>query len=125
MDRTPCFNTLAADQNQRQIDAAAARGEAHALLQAELHTAFLRGMAGVTSAVPSYQLTQHGMLPREITSSVADEVVQALDTMECAEALMAVLKDSVCPLVAALRASLAAQYVADNADALAEARGVA
>lgn len=116
MDRTPCFNTLAADRHLRLVEASSLED-----IHAELTNDMQRALAGLQSHVPGFD--GFGSMPREQPKSPADEVISALDRMTCAEALMLVLKDSACPLVAKLRRDVVAGYVANNADSIAEARG--
>lgn len=118
MDRTPCFNTLAADRHLRLVERADAGMED---LHAELTNDMERALAGLQTHVPGFD--GFGSVPREVLKSPADQVVSAMDRMTCAEALMLVLKDSTCPLVAKLRREVVAGYVAENADYIAEARG--
>lgn len=118
MDRTPCFNTLAANKHLAGKDAADA---VMADLHAELTNDMERALAGLQTHVPGFD--GYGSVPREVLKSPADQVVSAMDRMTCAEALMLVLKDSACPLVAKLRREVIAGYVAENADYIAEARG--
>ena len=118
MDRTPCFNTLAADRRLRLVERADAGLED---IHAELTNDMQRALAGLQSQVPGFD--GYGSVPREQPKSAADEVVQAIDRAPCAEALMLVLKDSTCPLVAKLRLAVIDGYVANNADSIAEARG--
>lgn len=118
MDRTPCFNTLSAERHLRLVDKAEA---SLADLHAELTNDMQRALAGLQSHVPGFD--GYGSVPVERPKSTADEVISALDRMTCAEALMLVLKDSSCPLVAKLRLAVIDGYVANNADSIAEARG--
>jgi len=121
MDRTPCFNTLSAERHLRLVEKADA---SLADLHAELTNDMQRALAGLQNAVPSFAGGTSTALPREVLKSAADEVVEALDYMETAEALMLVLKDSACPLVAKLRRAVVDRYVESNADSIAEARGL-
>jgi len=118
MDRAPCFNTLAANKQSAKIERADAGLEE---LHAELTNDMQRALAGLQTHVPGFD--GFGSMPREVLKSPADQVVSAMDRMACAEALMLVLKDSTCPLVAKLRREVVAGYVAENADSIAEARG--
>lgn len=118
MDRTPCFNTLAANKQSAKIERADAGLEE---LHAELTNDMQRALSGLQTHVPGFD--GYGSVPREQPKSAADEVVQAIDRAPCAEALMLVLKDSTCPLVAKLRLAVIDGYVANNADSIAEARG--
>lgn len=120
MDRTPCFNTLAADRRNAKIAGADAE---LAEIHAELANDMERALAGLQTHVPGFDGCTRDGLPREVLKSPADQVVSAMDRMTCAEALMLVLKDSTCPLVAKLRREVIAGYVAENADSIAEARG--
>lgn len=124
MDRQPCHHTLATSQHQRQIDAAAARGDAHALLQQELQITFLAAMQGIVNKVPGYMVKQAGPYV-ETERPFVDELADALEHAEAFEQLLLILKDSPCPMVAELRRRLAAVYVRTTADGVAEARGVA
>jgi len=119
MDRAPCFNTLATNQHLARKDAA---DSALDDLHAELTNDMQKALAGLQGHVPSFNGL--GAMPREVLKSAADEVVEALDYMETAAALMLVLKDSACPLVANLRRAVVDRYVESNADSIAEARGL-
>ena len=119
MDRTPCFNTLAATRHLDRIDAANASLED---IQAELTRDMQRALAGLQAHVPGYAFG--GSTAREVLQSAADEVQATLDYMECAQALMLALKDSTCPLVAKLRTAVVERYVKDTAERLADVRGV-
>ena len=121
MDRTPCFNTLATNRHLARKDAA---DSALADLHAELTNDMQKALAGLQNAVPSFAGGTSTALPREVLKSAADEVVEALDYMEPAEALMLVLKHSACPLVAKLRRAVVDRYVESNVDSIAEARGL-
>lgn len=125
MDRTPCHHTLATRQNQRQIDAAAARGDAHALLQQELQVFFLGAMQGLTNKVPGYVIRQGSMAYAETERPFVDELADALEHAEAFEQLLMTLRDSACPMVAELRRRLAAVYVRTTVDGVEMARGVA
>lgn len=118
MDRTPCFNTLVTNQHLARKEAADSALED---LHAELANDMQKALAGLQKHVPGFD--GYGSVPREVLKSPADQVVSAIDRMTCAEALMLVLKDSACPLVAKLRREVVAGYVAENADYIAEARG--
>ena len=120
MDRTPCFNTLAAERHLRLVERADASLED---LHAELTNDMERALAGLQTHVPGFDGCTRDGLPREVLKSPADQVVLVMDRMTCAEALMLVLKDSTCPLVAKLRLAVIDGYVAENADTIAEARG--
>lgn len=122
MDRTPCHLTLVTNQHQRQIDAAAARGEAHAMLQLELQVAFLGAMQGLTNKVPGYVIRQGSMAYAETERPFVDELADALEHAEAFEQLLLILKDSACPMVAELRRRLAAVYVRTTVDGVAMAR---
>ena len=124
MDRAPCYNTLAANRHQFSIDADAARGERFADLQAELGNDMRKALSGLTSFVPGTQMQQSTLSRREVLRSAAEEVTEGLDHMGAMEALMLALKDSACPLVGKLRGALIDAYVLDNADNVAEARGL-
>lgn len=124
MDRAPCHMTLVTRQHQRQIDAAAARGDAHALLQQELQITFLAAMQGIVNKVPGYMIKQAGPYV-ETERPFVDELADALEHAEAFEQFLQVIKDSACPLVAELRCRLAAVYVRTTADGVAMARGTA
>lgn len=124
MDRTPCHLTLVTNQHQRQIDAAAARGEAHAMLQLELQVAFLGAMQGLSATVPGFMVKQAGPYV-ETQRPFVEEVLDALDHVVPLEQFMRILTDSSCPLVAELRRRLADVYVRTTADGVEMARGVA
>ena len=117
MDRTPCFNTAETRFHLGRIEAADSALED---LHAELTNDMERALSGLQTHVPGFD--GYGDLPREQPISAADAAVQAMDRMTCAEALMLVLKDSTCPLVAKLRREVVAGYVANNADSIDEAR---
>ena len=121
MDRTPCFNTLATNRHLAGKEAADSALED---LHAELTNDMQKALAGLQNAVPSFAGGTSTALPREVLKSAADEVVEALDYMETAAALMLVLKDSACPLVAKLRRAVVDRYVESNVDSIAEARGL-
>lgn len=125
MDRTPCHLTLVTAQNQRQIDAAAARGDAFALLQQELQITFLAAMQGITNKVPGYVMRQGSMAYAETERPYVDELADALEHAEAFEQFLLVMKDSACPMVAELRKRLAAVYVRTTVDGVFAARGVA
>jgi len=124
MDRAPCYNTLTQRQHQRTIDAAAARGDAHALLQQELQITFLAAMQGITNKVPGYMIKQAGPYV-ETERPFVDELADALEHAEAFEQLLLVMKDSECPMVAELRRRVAAVYVRTTVGGVEMARGVA
>ena len=94
-------------------------------LNEELEHAMTQGIAGFAAGVPSYRFGSGGthFAKVETTQSAADAVLDALQSLEPAHALMMALKDSACPLVAKLRAEVVKQYVADNAEGIDAARG--
>jgi hypothetical protein len=118
---TPCYNTTTAN---RHLDSKASADFEFAALHAELANDMQRAMAGLQNAVPGVCGGSRDGLPREVLHSPADEIVQAVDRSECIEALMLVLKDSDCPMVARLRGALVTGYVANAVDGIAEARGM-
>jgi len=124
MDRAPCYNTLAANQHQRTIDADAARGERFGELQAELAHDMTKALAGLQNAVPGYMGGSRTAAPREVLRGTADAVYDTLDTQAVLGELMLVLKDSACPLVAKFRKAVIDRYVTDTAEGIAEARGL-
>lgn len=120
MDRTPCFNTLAANKQIAKIERADAALED---LHAELTNDMQRALAGLQNAVPSFAGGTSTGLPREVLRATADEVYGTLDFCEVMGELMLALKDSTCPIVAKLRHAVIKRYVNENADSIAEARG--
>lgn len=120
MDRTPCFNTLAADRRLRLVERADAGLED---IHAELTNDMERALAGLQNAVPGFDGCTRDGLPREVLKSAADEVLSAMDRMECLEAIMAGLKDGEGPHWERARRVVVDGYVANNADSIAEARG--
>jgi len=93
-------------------------------LNEELEHAITQGLAGFAAGVPSYRFGSDGthFVKVETTQTAADAVLEALQSLEPAHALMMALKDSTCPLVAKLRAEVVKQYVADNAEGIDAAR---
>ena len=93
-------------------------------LNEELEHAITQGLAGFAAGVPSYRSGSAGthFVKVETTQTAADAVLEALQSLEPAHALMMALKDSACPLVAKLRAEVVKQYVADNAEGIDAAR---
>lgn len=118
MDRTPDFYTLAENAHAASLDRLEAGAEA---LEEEMRRDMTRALSGLQAHVPGvmWSATTGG---REVLTSAADEVIDALDHMECAEALMLVLRGSACPLVAKLRHLVVSRYAHDMADALAPLR---
>jgi len=94
-------------------------------LNEELEHAITQGLAGFSAGVPSYRFGSDGthFVKVETTQTAAYAVLEALQSLEPARALMMALKDSACPLVAKLRAEVVKQYVADNAEGIDAARG--
>lgn len=117
-DRYSTFSDDLADREARND----ARIEA---LNEELEHAITQGLAGFVAGVPSYRFGSDGRFLQnvETTQTAADAVLEALQSLEPAHALMMCLKDSACPLVAKLRAAVVKQYVADNAEGIDAARG--
>lgn len=93
-------------------------------LNEELEHAITQGLAGFAAGVPSYRFGSDGthFVKVETTQTAADAVLEALQSLEPAHALMMALKESACPLVAKLRAEVVKQYVADNAEGIDAAR---
>ena len=93
-------------------------------LSEELEHAMTQGLAGFAAGVPSYRFGSDGthFVKVETTQTAADAVLESLQSLEPAHALMMALKDSACPLVAKLRAEVVKQYVADNAEGIDAAR---
>jgi len=121
MDRTPCFNTLATNQHLARKDAADSALED---LHAELTNDMQRALAGLQNAVPSFAGGTSTALPREVLKSAADEVYSALDFCEVMGALMLGLKDGEGSHWAELRRLVVKRYANENADSIAEARGM-
>lgn len=119
----PDYHVKLAVSNQSRIDREFDRGEKLNDLRDELRHDMQRALAGFQPYVPSWQRMQSGSI-KEKLSNPADESLFALDNMECCEALMAVLRDSTCPLVATMRKAIVSRYVRDTAEGLAEARGL-
>lgn len=95
-----------------------------AAVQAELRTTMAAAMNGNVNTVPSYRRNHEAMQIREVTQSAIDCVLEALDSMECAELLAVVLAHSTCETVRALKVKLAERYARDNAEEIAQARGL-
>jgi len=121
---THCPITAAEDAARATIEGNDAR---IAAIAEELHHAMTQGLAGFAAGVPSYRNFYDPRLVEtakvETTQTSADAVLEALQSLEPAHALMMALKDSACPLVAKLRAEVVKQYVADNAEDIDAARG--
>jgi len=108
------------------LDAREARNDERVRsLNEELEHAMTQGLAGFAAGVPSYRFGSDGthFVKVETTQTAADAVLEALQSLEPAHALMMALKDSACPLVAKLRAEVVKQYVNDNAECIDAARG--
>lgn len=123
MDRAPCFNSAAARQEQRRIDARAAHADVHALAYQELRMAMLSAMQLAINLVPGY--AEHSGKYTETERPYVEELVDTLDHVEPLEQFLRVLKDSECPMVAQLRLSLADVYARTTVDGVALARGLA
>lgn len=121
---THCPITAAEDAARATIEANDAR---IAAIAEELHHAMTQGLAGFAAGVPSYRFGPDHIFSEcakvETTQTAADAVLESLQSLEPAHALMMCLKDSACPLVAKLRAAVVKQYVADNAEGIDAARG--
>lgn len=122
MDRTTCFNTLAADRQNAKIERADAGMED---LHAELTNDMERALAGLQNAVIGFDCRTRDEMAREVPKSAADEVYSTLDFCEVMGALMLGLKDGEGPHWAELRRLVVKRYVNENADGIAEARGLA
>lgn len=122
MDRTPCFNTLAADRRQRLISKGA---ESLEDIHAELTSDMERALAGLQNAVIGFDCRTRDGMAREVLKSTADEVYSTLDFCEVMGALMLGLKDGEGQHWAELRRLVVKRYVNENADSIAEARGLA
>lgn len=109
---------------QDGLDQDEAREQAIARIQTELRVAILAALGGTHQWVPSYSNGAPGADPRENTISVHDAVAESNDNMVCAADMALVLAHSECPLVAKWRKSLADVYARDNAEHIAEARGL-
>lgn len=123
MDRTPCFNTLAARQQQRRIDARAAHADVHAMAYQELRMAMLSAMQLAINKVPGY--AQSRKIYTETERPYVEELIDTLDHVEPLEQFLRVLKDSECPMVAKLRVSLADVYARTTVDGVVQARSYA
>lgn len=117
-DRYSVFNDDIADREARN-------DERVRRLNEELEHAMTQGLAGFVAGVPSYRMADAITLFKKVetTQTAADAVLESLQSLEPAHALMMCLKDSACPLVAKLRAAVVKQYVADNAEGIDAARG--
>lgn len=102
------------ERNERQI----------AAVQAELRATMAAAMNGNVNAVPSYRRGHESMQIRETSQSAIDAVLEALDSMECAELLAVALAHSTCETVRALKVKLAERYARGNAEEIAQARGL-
>lgn len=122
MDRTPCYNTQAANWQQSRVDAAAAGADVYERTYTEMRVALLSAMQGIVDKVPGYMISQSGAYI-ETERPFVEEVVDAVDHVGPLENFLMVLKNSECPLVATLRISLADAYARTTADGVAEARG--
>jgi len=109
---------------QDGLDRDEARAAAIARVQTELRIAMLAALGGIHQWVPSYSNGAPCADPRESTISVHDAVAEANDHMACAAEMALVLAHSECPLVAKWRKSLADVYARDNAEHIAQARGL-
>lgn len=121
-----CPITDAEDEEDEEQAAIEANDARIAAIAEELHHAMTQGLAGFAAGVPSYRLAYDRRTfgeKVETTQTAADAVLEALQSLESAHALMMCLKDSACPLVAKLRAAVVKQYVADNAEGIDAARG--
>ena len=108
-----------------ELEAREARNDERVrILSEELEHAITQGLAGFAAGVPSYRFGSDGthFVKVETTQTAADAVLEALQSLEPAHALMMALKDSACPLVARMRAEVVKQYVADNAEGIDAAR---
>lgn len=100
-----------------------------AAIAEELDHAMTQGLAGLVAGVPSYRSQFDlesfclSLGKVETTATTSDAVLEALQSLDSLQSLMACLKDSACPLVAKLRADVVKQYVADNAEGIDAARG--
>lgn len=120
---TPDYNVISARGNQRHIDASLDAGEAFAEVQEGLRLDMLNAMSGLKSFVTSYRRGSFMGTPFEIQSSVAEEVLVALDDVEACEALMLAIKESACPLMSKARLVIAKAYAKNTAEGVYEARG--
>ena len=105
-------------------------------LNEELEHAMTQGLAGFVDSIPSFTISTkktgefdsdgdpiYTCEHNKSDQTAADAVLEALQSLEPAHALMMALQDSACPLVAKLRAEVVKQYVADNAEGIDAARG--
>ena len=99
------------------------RAEQAGDIEAEMLEAITLGMSGLAQTVPAYRLDR-GLNYVEAPSTVADEVMEALEYPQAMHDLLMVLKDSACPLVAKLRRAVADQYIKSNSAGVSQARGL-
>lgn len=118
------FAKAAERRYQDGLDRDEARDSAIARVQTELRIAMLAALGGIHQWVPSYSNGAPGADPRENTISVHDAVAEANDNMQCASDMALVLAHSECPLVAKWRKKLSDVYANDNAEHIAQARGL-
>lgn len=114
----------AEDAYQERLDRDERNDKQIAAVQAELRATMAASMNGNVNTVPSYRRGHESLQIREVTQSAIDCVLEALDSMECAELLAVVLAHSTCETVRALKVKLAERYARDNAEEIAQARGL-
>ena len=111
-------------QAANRADSVAARADAvsqrAADLAFDLNSKCLAAMTGAKVALPTYVCSRPGVPSREVTQPLIEHVMCALDAVPCAELLLKLLAESVCPVARDLRVAIAKQYAADNALQLAE-----
>lgn len=87
----------------------------------ELHGEIEKALMKGTGTLPSWSANLQGD-KREVTMTLPDVVMEALDHGTTGDALLRVLAASKCPLVSELRARIQTAYVVLTADGLAEVR---
>lgn len=100
---------------------AAERTEALNAVRRELHDVFIEALKGQRQQVPGLDVTDR----REIVQPIALAVCDELDYAVVAGELLGVLRHSRCPIVAALKTTLANSYAASLAPRIARVRGLA
>lgn len=114
----------AEDAYQEKLERDERNDKQIAAVQAELRATMAAAMNGNVNAVPSYRRGHESLQIYETSQSAIDCVLEALDSMKCAELLAVALAHSTCETVRALKAEIAKQYASDNAENIAQARGL-
>ena len=124
MNKELAFIERATERHQQAIDASYECGERFEDLKEELHVTMSNALSGLKSSVPTTVMRQGDLKYVEKLGDVSEEVLMALDEPAACRALMAVLMSSKCGFVSALRTSLINAYIRQNAERIAEARGL-